>query len=174
MRNGQRGQTKILWAPWRAHYVKDRKKGGCVFCEAMADPSGPESLVLRKTSSVFIMMNRYPYAHGHLLVSPTRHVADLEGLSREEACELMEEIRLAVMVLRQTMGPQGFNVGINLGEVAGAGYAGHLHVHIVPRWNGDLNFMPIIAEVKVISEHLLETHRKLKEEFERVKGEGST
>lgn len=162
------GQARILWAPWRACYVQDRKKGGCVFCEALREPVGPESLILRRVDSVFIMMNRYPYANGHVLVSPVRHVADLQGLTPEEARDLMEETRLALKVLGRVLGCEGFNVGINLGKVAGAGYAGHLHVHIVPRWNGDLNFMPILADVRVISEHLMETCAKLRAGFESL------
>ena len=166
------GPGRILWAPWRSCYVQERKKGGCVFCQALEDTHGPESLVLRRAERVFVMMNRYPYAHGHLLVSPTRHVPDLEGLTQEEAGDLMEETRLAVRVLARALGPEGFNVGINLGKVAGAGYAGHLHVHVVPRWNGDLNFMPILADVRVISEHLQETCMKLRQEFARIAKEG--
>jgi ATP adenylyltransferase len=162
---------RILWAPWRAHYVKKRKKGGCVFCEAVQNLEDPESLVLRSEAGIFTMMNRFPYAHGHLLVSPVRHIPDLEGLSGDEELALMEEVRLATRVLSRVLEPQGFNIGINLGEVAGAGYAGHLHVHIVPRWNGDMNFMPILAEVRVISEHLEETYRRLKEGFASVQTE---
>ncbi|MEJ5377391.1 MAG: HIT domain-containing protein [bacterium] len=156
---------KILWAPWRACYVQEKKRGGCVFCQALEEVQESESLVLRVARRVFVMMNRYPYAHGHLLVSPLRHVPDLEGLTSEEAADLMEETRLATRVLTRVLNPEGFNVGINLGKVAGAGYAGHLHVHVVPRWNGDLNFMPILADVRVISEHLQDTYFKLKREF---------
>ncbi len=159
------GSGGILWAPWRACYVKERKKDGCVFCQALQAVQEPENLVLRVCERVFVMMNRYPYAHGHLLVSPVRHVADLDGLTEEEARDLMAETRLATRVLGKVLSPEGFNVGINLGKVAGAGYAGHLHVHVVPRWNGDLNFMPVLADVRVISEHLQETFSKLKKEF---------
>lgn len=159
------GSGGILWAPWRACYVQDRNKGGCVFCQALKDIQEPENLVLRVAERVFVMMNRFPYAHGHLLVSPLRHVPDLDGLTEEEARDLMEETRLATRVLARVLTPEGFNVGINLGKVAGAGYAGHLHVHVVPRWNGDLNFMPILADVRVISVHLQETFTKLKKEF---------
>lgn len=153
--------------------MQERKKGGCVFCQALENVQDPESLVLRVSDRVFVMMNRYPYAHGHLLVSPLRHVADLEGLTGEEARDLMEETRLATRVLARVLTPEGFNVGINLGKVAGAGYAGHLHVHVVPRWNGDLNFMPILADVRVISEHIQETFSKLKKEFAELGKENS-
>lgn len=154
--------------------MQDRKKGGCVFCRALEAVEDPESLVLRVSRLVFVMMNRYPYAHGHLLVSPIRHVADLDGLTQQEAKDLMEEIRLATGVLGRTLSPEGFNVGINLGKVAGAGYAGHLHVHVVPRWNGDLNFMPVLADVRVISEHIQETFSKLKKEFAGLGKENSS
>lgn len=168
---GNEGNPRILWAPWRANYVKRKRKGGCIFCEAVEKPHCPESLVLRMGARVFTMMNRFPYAHGHLLVSPVRHIPELDGLSRDEEIALMEELKLAIRVLSRVLEPQGFNIGMNLGEVAGAGYAGHLHVHIVPRWNGDMNFMPILADVRVISEHLEETYSKLRVEFARVQEE---
>lgn len=152
--------------------MQERKKAGCVFCQALEELEEPGNLVLRIGQRVFVMMNRYPYAHGHLLVSPLRHVPDLEGLTEEEAKDLMEETRLATKVLTEALSPEGFNVGINLGKVAGAGYAGHLHVHVVPRWNGDLNFMPVLADVRIISEHLQETFSKLKRKFALLEKEG--
>ncbi len=152
--------------------MQERKKAGCVFCQALEELEEPGNLVLRIGQRVFVMMNRYPYAHGHLLVSPLRHVPDLEGLTEEEAKDLMEETRLATKVLTEVLSPEGFNVGINLGKVAGAGYAGHLHVHVVPRWNGDLNFMPVLADVRIISEHLQETFSKLKRKFALLGKEG--
>lgn len=162
------GKPRILWAPWRACYVQERNRGGCVFCQALQEPEEAESVLLRRRGLVFVMMNRYPYANGHVLVSPVRHVGDLQGLTSQEAQELMEETRTTLGVLGRVLAPEGFNIGINLGKVAGAGYAGHLHVHIVPRWNGDLNFMPVLAEVRVISQHLMETYAKLKAEFDHL------
>jgi ATP adenylyltransferase len=144
-----------------------------VFCEALAEEESAANLILWRGERVFIMMNRFPYAHGHLLVSPHRHVKDLDELSQEEAWDLMEATRRAIRVLKRCFSPEGFNVGVNLGKVAGAGFADHLHLHIVPRWNGDFNFMPVLADIRVISEHLTETYDKLREAFGPLERESS-
>jgi ATP adenylyltransferase len=163
------GERRILWAPWRAAYVRQSRDAGCVFCEALGDERSPENLVLWRGESVFVMMNRFPYAPGHLMVSPVRHVKDLEGLSSEESMALFGSIKEAIRVLGGCLSCEGFNVGINLGKVAGAGFAEHLHVHIVPRWNGDCNFMPVLADTRVISESISETYAKLREGFDLLR-----
>ncbi len=172
MRRAREERPKILWAPWRAGYVQQSRGSGCIFCEATGWAMSAETLVLWRGEGVYVMMNRYPYASGHVLVSPYRHVNDLDALSEEEAMELIVATRDTIRVLKGSLAPEGFNVGINLGKVAGAGYADHLHVHVVPRWNGDHNFMPVIAGAKVISEHLLVTYAKLRDGFDRL-GTGS-
>ena len=151
-----------LWAPWRMEYILSEKPEGCIFCEAYRRP---DHLVVHRTERALVMMNRYPYTNGHLLVAPRRHVAGLEDLSAEEARELFECLRRSVEALRRAFGPHGFNIGANLGRVAGAGVVDHLHVHVVPRWLGDTNFMPILAEVQVIPEHLARTSERLRALF---------
>ena len=161
-------QKKILWAPWRMAYIRQSGRQACVFCDALREGEERESLVVWRSQSIFAMMNRFPYAHGHLLISPCRHVQDLEGLTLAESQALMQATRDAIRVLTQCLVPEGFNVGINLGKVAGAGFADHLHLHVVPRWDGDHNFMPVLGETRIISEHLDNTYNKLREGFERL------
>jgi ATP adenylyltransferase len=168
----QRG-PRILWAPWRMSYIQQNRRETCVFCGATEETEDRENLILRRGESAFVMMNRFPYAYGHLLVSPIRHVKDLEGLTEQEFSELMPMTRDSIRVLSRCLSPEGFNVGINLGKVSGAGYADHLHVHIVPRWNGDHNFMPVLADTQIISEHLGDTYRKLRAGFDNLAMEPS-
>jgi ATP adenylyltransferase len=127
------------------------------------------NLIIYRGQRAFIVMNRFPYNNGHVMVAPTRHVATLEKLSAEEGAELFGLVQKSLAVLRRGLKPQGFNVGANLGRVAGAGVAGHVHIHIVPRWLGDVNFMPLLAETKVISEHLSETYDRLRRQFRSPK-----
>jgi ATP adenylyltransferase len=142
-----------LWAPWRREYILNAKGKACIFCEALrAEPK--EALVVGKGEKSFVMLNKYPYNNGHLLVAPVRHVADLEALEPEEATDLMESVRRAVGILKQVYHPDGLNLGMNVGRVAGAGVDEHLHFHVLPRWNGDTNFMSVCAETRVISEAL--------------------
>ncbi|MCX7930424.1 MAG: HIT domain-containing protein [Chlorobi bacterium] len=162
---------KQLWSPWRSQYIESlsspQHDSGCFLCVAAHDPSeqDAENLVVYRGSLCFVVMNRYPYNSGHLLVAPYRHVGDLVELTDAESLSLMETIQSSLRVLRAIHSPHGFNIGANLGRTAGAGLPDHVHVHIVPRWNGDTNFMPILAEVKVISEFLSEEQRKLSEAF---------
>ena len=151
-----------LWAPWRIDYILGVKSDDCFLCEA-GERSGPdeERLVLAVGRRAVVLMNRYPYAAGHLMVSPKRHTGDFVGLEDEELVECARLVRACVRALEATMGPHGFNVGINLGEAGGAGVPGHLHWHIVPRWSADTNFMPMLGDVRVIPEHLRVTWRKL-------------
>ncbi len=158
---------KQLWAPWRIEYIlKGPKEGGCFLCEALKDPDDPENLVVYTKELAFVVLNRYPYNPGHIMVVPKRHVAELSDLEYGERCELMELLNFSICVLKKVFSPHGFNVGINLGRCAGAGLETHLHIHVVPRWEGDTNFMPVLADVKVIPEHIKETYLKLRKAFQ--------
>jgi ATP adenylyltransferase len=145
-----------LWAPWRLEYIERGETGGrCPFCEP------EESLIVQRGALALTVLNRFPYAPGHLLVSPLRHVAELEELSDAEALELHRQSVECMRRLREAYAPHGFNLGWNLGSVAGGSITAHLHLHVVPRWNGDTNFMPVLADVKVLPEALVETARRL-------------
>jgi len=153
---------KVLWAPWRMEYIlSGGKEEGCIFCPGKDRSKDAERLILKVTPHATVMMNRYPYTNGHLLVAPVRHVPDLEGLSAEEMLALINTVRETLEVLRRHMGPEGFNVGMNLGRVAGAGVEEHCHFHIVPRWNGDTNYMTVLGDVRVIPQHIEETYEAL-------------
>jgi ATP adenylyltransferase len=157
---------EILWAPWRMTYISSTKEPQvCIFCDRPAQPDARENLVLRADNWVCVMLNRYPYNSGHLMVAPRKHAADFAALDADEYGNLMESFRRAVAVVREVFRPDGLNVGANLGKVAGAGFDAHLHWHVVPRWNGDTNFMPVIADVKVMPQHLLETYDRLAPHF---------
>lgn len=151
-----------LWAPWRMEYILDDKKpDDCIFCTKPEDENDRENLILHRGEKIFIMMNRYPYNNGHLLISPYNHVSDVDSLSDEEMLEISQVTKRSVKILKEVMHPEGFNLGINMGKAAGAGIESHIHTHIVPRWNGDTNFMPVIADVRVMPELLDETYVKL-------------
>ena len=151
---------KPLWAPWRLAYVQHADElDRCIFCEPE-----PELLVVEGEHAL-VVMNRYPYASGHLLVAPRRHVGEFVELSADEALEVHRLAAAGIEALRAEYAPQGFNLGWNLGRVAGAGIEDHVHLHVVPRWNGDTSFMPVLGDVKVIPEHLLETAHRLRARF---------
>ena len=155
-----------LWAPWRAVYVgKNGKENGatCIFCDKLHSAQDEANYLLYRGKKAFVLLNLYPYNNGHLLIAPKRHVGELTGLTREEMSELAETSQAMVNLLKKAFHPDGFNIGANLGAVAGAGVPGHFHLHIVPRWTGDTNFMPVLGETRVISEGLEVTYRKLKE-----------
>jgi len=160
---------QTLWAPWRMEYILSEKEKECIFCLAL---SGEGSLALYKGSLSMSMMNKYPYINGHLLVAPNRHIAGLDDLTLEEMADLLRTVKDGIEILKKVMKPDGFNVGLNLGVVAGAGVEQHLHFHIVPRWHGDTNAMTVFAEVRVIPEHLEATYRNLKPHFEALQGAG--
>ena len=150
-----------LWAPWRLEYVQSAgEEQGCVFCRA-GEGDDEERLVVVRGAHAFVLLNKYPYASGHLMVAPFRHEAEFGGLSAEEALEVHRLAALGLAALGETMGPQGFNLGWNLGRIAGAGVIDHVHLHVVPRWAGDTNFMPVLADVKVLPEALEATRQKL-------------
>jgi ATP adenylyltransferase len=154
--------VRQLWAPWRLEYVQHADDGDeCVFCRAAALPEDEPELVIHRGKLAFVLLNKFPYSSGHLMVAPYRHDTAYEALTAEEAAEVYRLTVDAIEALRAVFSPEGFNVGWNLGRVAGAGIVDHAHVHVVPRWGGDTNFMPVLADVKVIPEHLLETRRKL-------------
>jgi ATP adenylyltransferase len=158
-----------LWAPWRLTYMKQASEPGnaCVFCSKLETTDDREALILHRGATCFVLLNLYPYANGHLMVAPYRHVATPGDLDAEERAELWELLDRSLKVLSQAFAPHGFNAGLNLGRVAGAGVEDHVHLHVVPRWNGDTNFMPVLADVRVMPQHLDETWQTLHEAWVR-------
>jgi ATP adenylyltransferase len=153
--------TRQLWAPWRLEYVSSADEDeGCVFCRAL-EGDDEERLVVRRGERAFVLLNRFPYSSGHLMVAPERHVGDFGALEPDEVAEIHTLAARGIDALTDTYHPDGFNLGWNLGRVAGAGVVDHVHLHVVPRWSGDTNFMPVLADVKVIPEHLAETRTRL-------------
>lgn len=152
-----------LWAPWRMEYITNADKTeGCIFCKFPAETDDAKNLLLYRGEHSLLMLNAYPYSNGHLMVAPYRHTADLNDLEDPELLELTHLVRKAVNLLKETFHPDGFNVGVNMGRVAGAGIADHVHIHVVPRWNGDTNFMPVLGDVRVIPESLQSVYQRLK------------
>ncbi len=157
---------KVLWAPWRMEYIVSEQKGeDCIFCAGDKRSEDKERLILYVGSLTTVMMNRFPYINGHLLAAPIRHASDLESLTREETLDLMAMVRRSIKILKKVLNPEGFNIGLNLGKVAGAGVEEHMHFHIVPRWNGDTNYITVLGEIRVIPEHIEETYYKLLPHF---------
>lgn len=154
-----------LWAPWRMRYILNSKVEGCIFCQKAAEENDEENLILYRGKSSFLILNTFPYNCGHLMVVPYLHIRDLEKLSDLESSELLRLTQLSVQILKEILKPEGFNIGINLGRASGAGVEDHLHIHIVPRWNGDTNFMPLLADTKVLSESLKDTYKRLIQGF---------
>ncbi len=163
-----------LWATWRMAYITgEYKNTDCVFCNAPKNTKDEEVLILHRGCHCFIIMNLFPYNNGHVMVIPYRHTSDVTTLTDEESLEMMKFTRLIIKVMKNTLNPEGFNIGMNVGRSGGAGIADHLHMHIVPRWTGDTNFMPVVGETRVLSEHLEATYKKLytalQEEFKNDK-----
>ena len=154
-----------IWAPWRIEYIRMEKPKGCILCDKPKENNDGPNYILYRGEKNFVMMNNYPYNPGHLMVAPYRHVAVLDELSSEELYEHFDIVRRSLKVLRRVFNPGGFNLGINMGNVAGAGIEDHVHTHIVPRWQGDTNFMPVISATRVIPEALAEIYEQLKGEF---------
>ena len=154
-----------MWAPWRMDYILADKDDRCVFCDALGRN---DDLTLYKGNTTLVVMNKFPYINGHLLAAPVRHVAGLDELDLDEKRDLLTIVDCSVALLKQAMMPEGFNVGLNLGRVAGAGVEEHLHFHIVPRWSGDVNALTVFADVRVIPEHLQQTYSNLKPLFDEL------
>ena len=153
--------TERLWAPWRLEYIQSAdEQPGCVFCRAAA-AEDEEALMLHRGQAAFALLNKFPYSSGHLMVAPYRHVGDFGDLSDEEVLEVHRLASAGIGALAESTAPHGYNLGWNLGRIAGAGVVDHVHLHVVPRWAGDTNFMPVLADVKVMPEHLSETRRRL-------------
>jgi len=160
-----------LWAPWRMEYIRAKQQGadeGCIFCDKPAERKDRENLLLYRGRLSAVFMNLYPYNNGHLMIAPYQHTASLEEVPPETLTEMMQLMQTSMKILRRTMSPQGFNVGLNQGEIAGAGIEDHIHFHLVPRWAGDTNFMPITGHAKVLVQGLLETYDLLKAEFDQL------
>jgi ATP adenylyltransferase len=167
----------ILWSPWRSKYIEafkeeDKKEGSdlCFLCEAINDAEpGESNLVVEVREKCFAILNKFPYNNGHLLVAPNKHIAELEDLSEEELVSMMKLVRDGMSVIREAYKPHGFNVGINIGRVSGAGVPGHIHIHIVPRWNGDTSYMATLADVKIVSTAIFDTQKLFSELFKKLK-----
>ena len=154
---------KYIWSPWRMSYIQQHKdENGCVFCKAQEIPDGSENLILYRGKRSFVILNRYPYTSGHLMVVPFQPEASLEGLDAATRAELLELANQVIKMLGSEYQAQGFNVGINIGEAAGAGITDHIHLHVVPRWSGDTNFMSSLGETRVLPETLEDTYRRMK------------
>lgn len=161
---------KHIWSPWRLRYmVKNEKHPGCVFCNALKQQDGLENLIVARGKLSFVILNLFPYTTGHLMVLPLEHSATLEDLSSETRFELMEQTNYAMKILRNVYHPQGFNVGINIGEAAGAGIVDHIHIHVIPRWSGDTNFLSTAGETRMIPESLPDTYQRIQQAWNPAK-----
>jgi len=154
-----------IWAPWRVEYIRSEKAKECIFCQKPAENKDTLNYVLFRGKTSFVILNNYPYNPGHLMVAPFRHLASLDDLTDEELFEHFDLVRQSARAIKEAYKPEGFNIGMNLGRVAGAGVEGHVHTHIVPRWNGDTNFMPVLSDTKVLPEALASTYAQLKKKI---------
>jgi len=157
-----------LFAPWRMEYIGSKRPAGCLFCRVLEAPSTEDetNLVVWRPPGGVVILNRFPYNNGHLMVAPAAHVGSLTDLDDEQSLQLMRALRRSLSVLESALGPEGFNAGVNLGKVAGAGIPDHVHVHVVPRWDGDTNFMPVLGATKVIGQHLAASWEQLRAAFD--------
>ena len=156
-----------LWAPWRLEYLKGKKSSDCIFCSKPALPDD-EAFIVARGTSCYVILNAFPYTNGHVMVAPYEHTWDLRGLQPDATAELMDLTKRSQSAIERVYGPEGFNLGMNLGDVAGAGFAGHVHMHVVPRWKGDTNFMPVVGDTRVMPEALPDSWSRLREAFEEV------
>lgn len=152
---------KIISAGWRMEYIEQEDSGGCIFCKKVESGSDEDNLIVMRGKLAFVIMNVYPYTTGHLMVAPYAHAACMNDLGEAELCEVIKLVAWSEKTLKKALNPDGFNVGMNIGRCAGAGYPGHIHIHVVPRWEGDTNFMPVISEAKVLPETLVDTYKKI-------------
>jgi len=160
--------TQRIWAPWRLPYVKDASKDAaseCIFCTKPAEGDDQKNLIVHRGERCFVILNRFPYTNGHLMIAPFEHLATLPELDRETIAEMMRLAQRAMVVLDQRYDPHGYNAGINQGRVAGAGYESHMHLHVVPRWAGDTNYMPVLADTSVMPQSLEQSYEALKGAF---------
>ena len=161
--------TQRIWAPWRLEYVKDASKDNesqCIFCAALAPEEDDETnLIVHRGKTCFVILNKFPYTNGHLMVAPYAHLATLPDLDAETVAEMMALAQKAITVLDEVYGPQGYNAGLNQGRIAGAGYADHIHLHVVPRWAGDTNYMPVLADTRVMPQSLEDSYDSLVGKF---------
>ena len=160
--------SQRIWAPWRLDYVKDASKeheSECIFCRKPAEDDDEANLIVHRDERCFVILNIFPYTNGHLMIAPYEHVAALQHLDRETTAEMMALAQRAMTVLDEEYDPQGYNAGLNQGRVAGAGYEAHIHLHVVPRWAGDTNYLPVLADTRVISQSLEQSYEVLKERF---------
>jgi len=151
-----------MWTPWRMAYIRREQRPGCIFCEMLDAEDDRGQLVLHRSELTFLVLNKYPYNNGHLMAVPYRHMDTVESLTSEETVDMMALVSLGIRALRLTSKPEGFNIGVNIGKIAGAGVLDHVHIHVVPRWGGDTNFMPVLADVRLIPQHLTETYDEIK------------
>lgn len=162
---------EVLWAPWRMEFILGKKPEGCIFCTFPAETGAEadrQNLIVGRSKLSFAILNRFPYNSGHLMVIPRRHTAEFPSLAAQESSDLHRLLQLSVSALQEAYRPDGLNIGMNLGRSAGAGIADHLHYHLVPRWAGDTNFMPLLADTKVVVEHLTQSYDKLRVLFDRL------
>ncbi len=163
MKATDRSQNSLLWAPWRKKYILEvDKKKGCIFCQAIRGSHDSKNFIVRRSKHAFAILNIYPYNNGHVMVVPKKHVKELGALTDQELLDVVKLQNDVVRLLQKRLKPHGFNLGVNMGRVAGAGILGHVHIHIVPRWMGDTNFMPMVAKTKVLSESLESLYQRLK------------
>ncbi len=157
-----------IWAPWRLEYVKDASKDSeaeCIFCSKPAEDDDEANLIVHRGERCFVILNKFPYTNGHLMVAPYEHLATLPEVDAETTAEMMALAKRAIAALEEKYGPQGYNVGVNQGRVAGAGYEGHIHLHVVPRWAGDTNYMPVLADTRVMPQTLEQSYETLRGAF---------
>ena len=160
-----------MWTPWRMAYIRREKRPGCIFCEMLEADDDSAQLIQHRSKLAFLVLNKYPYNNGHLMAVPYRHVDTLEALTAEEVTDMMAEVALGIRALRSAAKPEGFNIGVNIGKIAGAGVIDHVHTHVVPRWGGDTNFMPVLADVRLIPQDLNETYAELRAAVELILSE---
>jgi ATP adenylyltransferase len=152
---------KVLWAPWRMNYILSKKEKGCIFCELPKQNKDRENLIIYRSKHNYVIMNRFPYNNGHIMVVPYMHTSSFDNLSDEVLLDFMKVTQHSINSIKKAFMPDGFNIGINIGRIAGAGMEEHIHLHMVPRWAGDTSFMTVFDEIRVIPEHLLQTYDKL-------------
>ena len=162
-----------LWAPWRMEYITGEQRPGCLFCRVLENPDDPDAeLVVWRPQGALVMLNKFPYNPGHVMVAPAAHQGEVENLDDDQTADLMRALKRTIVVLREELKPEGFNIGANSGRAAGAGIPDHVHFHAVPRWNGDTNFMPVLGDTKVMIEHLYASWDRLRPLFDREYSKG--